>query len=54
MLIDTEIMPSYAHEQKAHMMGVQLIGVANKTQFLRRSWALPIIPSIMKQVFRRF
>jgi hypothetical protein len=32
-------MLSYAHEQK--YMGVRLIGVANKTQFLRLSWALP-------------
>jgi hypothetical protein len=32
-------MLSYVHEQK--YMGVQLIGVANKTQFLQCSWALP-------------
>jgi hypothetical protein len=41
-----------AHEQKAH--GVWLIGVANKMQFLRRSWALPNDSKYnMKQVLRR-
>jgi hypothetical protein len=38
-LITYIIMLGYAHVHK--YMGVRLIGVANKTRYLGRSWALP-------------